>query len=305
MSSYPYEMPTVTADYTTISNFMKNPTAVSLMVNTMAREEWYAGELLRGTQTIEGGAVVFTEDDASPITDDAFSVVAPGAEYPLTNFGEGTRKVVPAEKEGQKIFITDEHIKRSGFDVVRRALSTLTNRGVMGINTAAVTAITSSVTATVANSGTLWSAANAEILYDLQLVDAYFRNMKRGYNVNTLLMDTATYARMVSHKTITDVMTREGRDNVFYTGKIDRVAGKYNVISTTDLAAPGVWAFDANLLGGIAREQLPAEGYTGAPIEVKTYREPGQDAWYVQARNTSVAYVQAPLAGVRLTGAVA
>lgn len=300
--TFPPSQPTISGDYRTVSRFLKDPTAVSLLVNRIAAERWISDELLTGTANVEGGAVVITED--SPVkANDPFVEISPGAEYPLTMFNKGTQRTFSTSKFGSKAQITVESIKRQRQDPVLRALRGLANTAAEEMETAAMAVIQASVTATVANAGTAWSDNAANILRDVALIRSYNRTEARDYNFNALVMDNATYATFISHPQVVQAQTREGRDNVFYAGTIPVVSG-FRIIETDQLAAPGVWAIDTDMLGGIARETLPGEGYTGSPVEVHTKFDSDTDSYFVQARHTSTAYVQAPLAGVRLTGAV-
>lgn len=299
--TYPPGSPTVTADHTQISNLLKDSTQVSMVVNRMAQEKWVSSRLLTGSATVSGGALVFNEDQPDMAADD-FEAISPLGEYPTTTFNQGAKRTMSTVKYGRSALISDESIKRQKMDPVNRALRGLVNKGVKEIEAAAMAVIQSSVTATVANSGTLWSSPSADPLYDIALIEAYFEGT--DYSPDILLVDSLTYARLMSHPVIAASQTREQRDNAFYTGLLANVMG-LTLLKTSQLAAPGVWAFDSTALGGTAVEQLPAEGYAGAPIEVKSIRKDEIDGYKVQARHTSTAYVQAPLAGVRLTGAVA
>lgn len=302
--TFPPDSPTVTADYTQISNLLNDPAQVSLVVNRMAQEKWVSSRLLTGSAKVEGGALVFNEDSPNMANDD-FEVIAPLGEYPTTTFNQGAKRTMSTAKYGRSALISDESIGRQKMDPVNRALRGLVNKGVKEIEAAAMAVIQSSVTATV-NGGSLaggavWSATAADPLYDIALIEAHFDDT--DYTPDVLLVDSLTYARLLSHPVIAASQTREQRDNAFYTGLLANVMG-LTLLKTSQLAARGVWAFDTTALGGTAIEQIPSEGYVGTPIEVMSDRVKKRDGWEIQARHTSTAYVQAPGAGVRLMGVV-
>src|SRR5437868_1992597 len=145
--TYPATAPTISGDTLTISRFLQSPTLVARRLRTLLEQRYIADALLTGRYRVSGGSIQY-ETGESIFTTDSPLAVAPGSEYPLTTIGTGTASLAKTVKWGQDGLVTDESISRQQMDPVNRALTKLANQNVKYVDSVALSAIASAVTAT-------------------------------------------------------------------------------------------------------------------------------------------------------------
>lgn len=301
---YPPASPTLSGDVETISRFLNSPTLVSRQLRTLAQQRYIADSILSQRFQVEGGAVLY-ETGESIFTADNPRAVAPGSEYPLTTAPTGQASVAKTVKWGQDTEVTDESIKRQRMQPVSKALLKLVNQNVKFVDSIALAAIASAVTATAAAAASWSTASAAQILADVAQAKAQILALNQGYMPDTVVLSDVTWARAYAAFTSGGFLPREDASNSAVSGNFATVAGM-RFLPTPNLPTAGtVLVVDSSTLGGMADEDLGGPGYSGAGpvgVEGKSIRDDGKDQWRLRMRRVTVPVITEPAAGRTITG---
>jgi hypothetical protein len=296
--TYPPAAPSISGDNVTISRFLNNPTLVARRLRTLLEQRYIADTLLSGRFNVEGGAVTY-ETGESIFSGENPRAVGPGSEYPLVSPATGSASIAKTVKWGQDALITDESIKRRAMDPVNRALIKLANQNVKYVDSVAIAAIASAVTAT-ANAAADWSTATAEqILTDVALAKANIINLNEGYDPDVVVIDDVNHAYAMARFAAAGLMPREGANNPVVTGSFPVINGMTWLATSSGAATNKALVADSKQLGGMADEDLGGPGYAkvnGVGVEVKTIRDDENDQYRVRARRVTVPVVVEPAA---------
>jgi hypothetical protein len=322
-------------DIYSISRYLNDPTFVLRALRTIADQIFVGNKILTGQFFTDDGAIIY-EQIESIFAANVPQAVAPGGEYPLTPVPTGPAQIASVIKWGLDTILTDEAISRQNFDVLSRAFIKLVNSMVQQIDTVVMAAVVGAITQTQAvgattpggsgNANYIWDGSGSSkpnILRDIMMAEEQLRDLKQGYNANTVLLDTGTFALALSDPNLAALWPREdfGRGvssaPVFEgikTGFAVNLAGK-TWLSTPNLpSTPYVALMDTTVFGAMVDERLPAPGYVGSQsegdgndagrsmIQVKTMREDKDDQWRIRARRVTTPIVIEPKAGVEITG---
>ncbi|MCW2898485.1 MAG: hypothetical protein JWO67_750 [Streptosporangiaceae bacterium] len=302
--TYPAPAPTLSGDVETISRFLNSPTLIARRLRTLAEQRYIADTLLTGRFSVEGGAVLY-ETGETIFTADSPRAVAPGGEYPMTTAPTGVASIAKTVKWGQDTEITDESIKRQRMQPVNKAMIKLVNQNVKFIDSVALSAIASAVTATAAAAAT-WSTATAkQILTDVATARASILALNQGYDPDTVVLDDTTWAYAFAAFTSGGFLPREtDGQNPLITGSFPVIDGM-RFLATPNLPTAGtVLVVDSSMLGGMADEDLGGPGYTnagGIGVQAKTIRDDDEDVWRLRMRRVTVPIVVEPAAGRKIT----
>lgn len=306
MATFPPAPATLNGDVVSASRFLQNPEFVARALQEFGDLRYRGTFLLSGRQDTSGGAVGYEQVEAI-FADAAPEVVAPGGEYSLTTISNGPAGLARVAKYGKDTLITDEDVKRRGFDSIRKGLLKLTNSAQLVIDQAVVSVIASAVTNTRAAAAAWNATSGTKVLQDILRAVADVRALNLGYEPNALLVDDSTWAYLASDPVISAAMAREDKSNPIYTGRFDVVAG-LEIIPTPAANLPSgvgtnAWVVDTNQLGFIATEDLQG-GYQAAGdlVQSKVMRDEETDATRVRVRANFVPVVTDPGAGFRISG---
>lgn len=301
--TFPAGPPSISGDTVSISRFLQSPTALQRRLRNFRDLRFVSDQLLTQRFRSQGGAVLYEMSEPF-VTDRAVESVAPGSEYPYANLPTGTAAIAAIQKWGQKVLLTDEEIARNIYQgaSVDRALRKVVNSIIKQVDGLAMSAISSAVTQT-SGAAAAWNGGSAKFLQDILLAKAVIVGLNLGYNPDTLAVNDAQYAYLMSDTVITNALRRETTDSPVYTGEIERVAGLTIVVSPA-IAANGAMVLDSSQLGGMADEVDGAPGYavSDQAVQIKSIRLEDQDAWDLQGRRKTVPVVQEPGAAVKITG---
>jgi hypothetical protein len=301
--TYPAAGPSLTGDLLTVSRLLQSPTAIGRRLRNFRDLRFISDQILTQRFRSQGGAVVY-EQSESQLTDRAVEGVSAGAEYPYANLPTGSAAVAQIVKWGQKVPLTDEEINRSIYagQALDRALRKVVNTIIKQVDTVALAAVASAVTATQAASAG-WSTASPKILLDVLNAKATVVGLNLGYMPDTLLLSDAKYALLMADDKVTNAWQRETTNNPVYSGEVQTVAG-LKIIVSPNLPTTDPWVLDSNQLGGMADETDSAPGYAVSDlgVEVLSDRITNKDKWDLQGRRKTVPVVQEVGAAVRITG---
>lgn len=308
--AYPPAPPTLSGDLLTISRFLQSPTAIRRRLRDYKDLRFVSDMLLTQRFVAAGGAVLY--ELSEPFLDDRpVEAVAAGSEYPMANQPTGTAGLAAVSKWGQKVPLTDEEIKRNiyGQAAVDRSLQKLVNTIISQVDGVTMSAIASTVTASVASatttasSGAGWADSAANILLDVLKARAAIFALNLGYKPDTLLVNDLHYAYMLGDERIAALLRRETTDSPVYTGTIETFAGLTLVVAPSTVAM-NPYVLDSLQLGGMADETDTSPGYAVADlaVEVKTLRVDEKDKWDLQGRRITVPVIQEPGAACEITG---
>lgn len=303
--SYPPAPPTLAGNILQIHRLLQSPTQIRRRLRTIADLRFVSDKILTQRFRSQGGAVLYEVSEPIRNTRDA-QAIAPGSEYPRDTPGIGTAGLAAVQKWGQKVFLSDEKIKRSVYagDEVDRALRKVVATVVAQVDAVTLAVIASQVTATSAAIAP-WESSTAQIFRDLALAEAEVLALKQGYSLDSVLMSDVKYALATSDEKIALLRRRETTDNPIYGGTLDMI-GKYKVVTApvSSLPSDDVWLFDSRNLGGMADETELDPGYSVAElgVQVQTDRIKDRDGWDLWGRRLTVPVVQEPGAAIRITG---
>jgi hypothetical protein len=305
MPTYPDAPPSLAGDTLSISRFLQSPAAIQRRLRTFRDLRFVSDQLLTQRFRSQGGAVLF-EQSESQLTDRSVEQVAPGSAYPYADTTTSTAGIAAIAKWGQKVLLTEEEILRNVYAgaAVDRKLRKVVNTVIKQVDTITMSAIGSAVTQTfdvAADGGGAWTGATPTILRDILQAKAVVVGLNEGYMPDTLALNDAQYAFVMSDEVITNARRREATDNPVYTGSIERVAGLTIVVSPT-IVNPLV--LDSTQLGGMADETAAMPGYavSDLAVQVKSIANEGNDSWDLQGRRKTVPVVQEPGSAVEITG---
>lgn len=318
-TTFPPSPATLSGDVIAINRFLKEPLIILRTLRTITEQMFIANKVLKSQEWTESGSVLY-EQNESIYADNSPQPVPPGGEYPLTTTGTGPASLANTINWGQDAEITDAAISRQRYDVLTRKFTKLANSHVQKIDTVALSAIASAVTQTTAASAS-WAGTGAapNIMRDLMRAYANIINLKQGYMPDTVLLDTMTFANVVSDPQILQLLPREVpgvRDAPIVSGwdsPYMRQIGGFTFLGSPNLPVGGVATLiDTKVFGGFTDERQPAPGYVmstgkdGLPdadgLQVKTMREDKTDAWRIRCRRITVPLVIESHAAWEITG---
>lgn len=301
---YPPSAPTLSGDVETISRFLNSPTMVARRLRTILEQRYIADTLLSGRFTVTGGAVQY-ETGETIYTADNPRAVSPGSEYPLTGLATGTASIAKTVKWGQDTEVTDEAIARQNMQPVDRALTKLANQNVKFVDSVALAAIASAVTATTAAAAAWSTATSAQILTDIALAKANIASLNQGYDPDTVVVSDTSWAYAFAKFTSGGFLPREDAANSAVSGMFPTIDGMRFLVSPNLPVAGTVLVLDSKMLGGMADEDLGGPGYAsagGVGVQVKTMRQDQDDKWRLRCRRVTVPVVVEPGAAYKITG---
>lgn len=302
-TTYPPSAPTLSGDSVTISRFLESPTQLARRMRTILENRYIADRLLSGRASVSGGAVQFETGETIFVADDP-RPVAPGSEYPLTSVPSGAASLAKTVKWGEDVEVTDESIKRQKMSPVNRGLTKLANQNVRLVDSVALAAIASAVTASQAAAAS-WSTATAkQMLRDVATAKAQIVSLNQGYSPDTVVVDDLTWAYAFAEFLSSGLLPREA-GNPLATGVFPEIDGMV-WLPTPNLPTAGqILVVDSTQLGSMADEDLGG-GYASAGpngVETKSIRDEKRDSWFLRCRRVTVPIVQEPAAARKITGA--
>lgn len=306
--TYPPAAPTVSGGNVTVDalhKFLGSPSLVARRLRTILEQRYIADTLLTGRYDASGGAVQYESGETNG-TDRDPEAVAPGSEYPLVTLSSGTPSIAKTVKWGQDALVTDEALKRLRLNAAERGLTKLANQNVKYVDSVALAAIASAVTATAAAAAD-WSVASAkQILTDVALAKAQIVALNEGYMPDTVVVDDINWAYAMAAFADAGYVPRETANaNPIITGQFPVVLGmRWLATPNTPVTNTAIVA-DTTQLGGMADEDLGGPGYVkinGIGVEVKSIRDDDNDQYRLRARRVTVPVVNEPGAARKITG---
>lgn len=306
--TYPPSSPVITGDTITINRFLSSPTLVAQRMRELLQLRYISDALLTSRLTAVGGAIQYESGEPLFAADNP-RAVAPGAEYPLTTLGAGIASIVKTVKWGEDSEITDESISRQQMDPVNRGLVKLANQNVKYIDSVALAAVATAVTATQAAAATWATATAAQILGDVLNAKMAVTGLNEGFDPDTVVLDDARWGFALSKFATAGYMPRENdAANPMLTGSFPTILGMKWLRSPNLPTANTVLVLDSTQLGGMADEDIGGPGYVSASgpgtaaVQVKVMRQDLEDKWRIRARRVCVPVILEPGAARKITG---
>ncbi len=298
-STYPSSFATATA--ADAHAFLKSPTLLARRFSEIiaSRGGFLAHKILAGRYKMEGGALVYTPDEAVE-ADESPERIQPGGEYPLIELSADATVVIEALKKGFGTIVTDEKVGRDKMDPIERALAMLANKQISEFDEVALTSIASTVTQSV--TGSAWSGNPKTIVKNVALAKAKLTGLRLGFNADAIVLTDTQWATVVSE--ILDLLPREDRNGVASGQFVDALGLTW--FHSPDL--PSGWVptvVDTQNLGGIGHEDIPSPEFVsvampdGLPVEVARTRQ-DNDATKIRVRKTDVPVVRNPKAACEI-----
>lgn len=302
--TYPPAAPTISGDNVTISRFLQNPALIARRLRTLLEQRYIADALLTGRFQVSGGAITY-ETGESIFTDRNPEAVSPGAKYPLTTLGTGTASLAKTVKWGQDALVTDEAVKRQAMDPVNRALVKLANQNVKYVDSVALAAIASAVTASAAAPAAASAMTAQQWITTVMLAKQNIVSLNQGYDPDTVVLEDIPWGYAMAAFISAGLTPRESSSTALLTGEFPTILGM-RWLATPNVPTAGVGlVVDSEQLGGMADEDLGGPGYVkiaGVGVETKTIRDDENDQTRLRARRVTVPVVVEPAAGRKITG---
>lgn len=290
--TYPAAPASTDGDVETIHRLMQSPPLVARRLRTLVEQRYIADALLKGRFQATGGGLFYESGEAIGSGENP-RAVSPGGEYSLVSLGGGAMSGAKTTKWGQDTEIYDESIARLKRNPVDRGLTKLANQNVSYVDSVAMSAITSTVTATTNLGAALAGASAEQILTAFLTAKANIIALNQGYMPDTVAMDDISHAIVMAKFIAAGYLPREAGNTPLMTGEFPRLQGLLwlatpNGITNTALIA------DTEQLGGMADEDLHSPGYSkvdGVGVEVKVSRLEGsddRDGYRARARRVTV-----------------
>lgn len=304
--TYPAAPATLSDPLLTISRFLSSPAQIVRRVRDYKDLRFVSDLLLTQKFNSSGGAVLYEASEPF-VSDRTVTSVGAGAEYPGAEMPNGTAGLAAVLKWGQRTELTDEEVKRNARpgSAADRKLKKLINSVIKQVDSIAMSAAASAITANTAAS-TVWSTiATATPFYDISKAKAQIRKLNLGYEPDVVVMDDDRFAALQNNSIVAGLMRREAETNPIYTGEFEIIAGLRVIVTPNLPVTSTVIVADSQQLGGMADEDLGSPGYarTDMGCEVKAIRKDEADKWVLQGRRITVPVIQEPGAGYRITGA--
>lgn len=305
MANYPIPASTLTnVSVAQAQAFLQSPTQIARrFAEILADHNFLSHYLLRTPYKMLGGAASYVPDE-SISTGAKAETIAPGGEYPMTPLPQDVAVLVAALKKGLGTEIPDEQVGRLQQDPIEKAIQQLAFDIVSQFDAAAIGAIVSMVSQTVA--GSAWSAG-AAIVGDVEVAKATIKSKGKGYRATSVVLTDLQWAK--ASPLLLPLLPRE-QGNPILAGAVPNILG-LDWVTSSDL--PANWTplvVDANNLGGIGHEDIPSPEYVAlssiaaqnrSNVEVARFRE-RKDATLIQIRKADVPIVTSPLAAAKITG---
>jgi hypothetical protein len=206
-------------------------------------------------------------------------------------------------KWGQDALITDEAIARLRRSALDRGMTKLVNQNVKYVDSVALAAVASAVTATAAAAAD-WSTATAEqILLDVGLAKANILALNQGYDPDIVVIDDINWTYAMTRVLAAGLMPREN-GNPLESGRWPTILGMEWVATPNVPTANVAIVADSDQLGGMADENLGGPGYVNVAngVQVKPMRDDDSDAYRLRTRRVTVPVVNEPAAARKITG---
>ena len=222
--TYPPAGPSISGDTVSISRFLSNPTLVARRLRTILEQRYIADTLLSGRFVVSGGAVTY--ETGEPIgTGDNPRAVQPGMEYPLTNPQTGTASIAKTVKWGQHALVTGEAVGRRQMDPVNRELSKLANQNVQYVDSIALSAISTAVTATAAAPASAATMTAQQWITSVMLAKQNIVALNQGYSPDTVVLDDLSWGYAMAAFISSGLTPRESADTPLLTGAFPTILG--------------------------------------------------------------------------------
>lgn len=307
---YPPAANTVSGDNLTASRFANSTPLLARALRELADLRYIGNLLLPERVQTTSGSINWESPGEGLTAADAPEVVAPGAEYRLTQTANGTVNTSAVAKYGEDTIIEDEAVSRLNFTAVNKSITKMNNSAKILIDSAVIAAISAAATFTAAATSKWDGTGTAPvILRDILKAKAKMRGLNLGYDGNALLVDEDVWAFVASDAVIAAAMAREDKSNPIYTGKFDVIAG-LEIIPVPAANLPGgvntsAFVIDRGMAGFILTEDLGG-GYTSAGdlTEFKSWRTEETDGVRCRIRANFKAVVTDPGAIFKITTVV-
>jgi hypothetical protein len=277
---------------------------IARRLRTLLEQRYIADALLSGRFQVSGGAVSY--ETGEPIgTGDNPRAVQPGMEYPLTNPQTGTASIAKTVKWGQDALVTDEAVTRRQMDPVNRALTKLANQNVAYVDSIALSAIASAVSATAAAPANASTMTAQQWLTTVMVAKQNIVALNQGYAPDTVVLDDLSWGYAMGAFISAGLTPRESADTPLLTGEFPTILGMRWLATPNIPTASTALVLDSQQLGGMADEDLGGPGYAkvnGQGVEVKSIRQDENDRWRLRARRVTVPVVVEPAAARKITG---
>lgn len=299
MSTYPNveRAKALTADE--VHAFLKKPVYVARRLQEFTDLSFLTDYLLKGTANATGTGSVLVERDGAMFADGEPEIVAPDAEYPYAGMSEVGADQIATNKRGFRYVLTDEKIKRSPHDEMRRFLVRAANTMIRHFDSYGRAVIASLAADTI--TGASWTTGK-QIVKDVLAAAANREELELGIVPNAVVLKPSQYAAVSSELIGANLMPRESGNPLLSGARSFEYMGLTWVKS---LYSPWVnpAVVDVENLGGIATEDIGSPDYSRAEggIEVKTERS-GRDGWEITVRRIATPYVTGVKAAVQITG---
>lgn len=290
-------------DIVTIHQFMKSPTQIARRLRQLTDEKFIADKILTKPFIADGGGVFYTTGEQLFAPSDA-RPVAQGAEYRKVVLGGGELVGAKTDKIGIATDVYDEAIARQLRNPVDDAFTVLSNTIVRDVDTTAMSVATSAITQTHASEAK-WAGAPARVILGAVMrPKAKMAALKIGLNPDTVVVDEELWTEAMLSFVDAGYTPKESVTSPAISGEFPVIGGMQWLTSPHAIQGTPL-VLDSTRLGGMGDENIASPGFvrSGSGVEVFSERIQGVDGYHLRARRVTVAVVDEPRAGFKVTGA--
>lgn len=284
----------------TVNALLQNPLIVPERIIRAFRNQFVTDRVLRNAGSVTGGAVQYRVSSPQ-FADTASEIVAEKAEIPLTTVSRGDLVTKPVQKRALGVAISQEMRDRNQMGEVERQITAVRNTIVRDVDGAFVAVLAAGVTQTRAATAA-WSGGTATIRKDILAArrivetstvtgttDSYL-----GYQADTLLLNPTDAANLLgSSEFQTLIFGQVNPSNVASLDQVGDVLG-LNPLVSVSVAAGTAYVLASQEIGGYADER---------PLQAtELYEQRPNELWRSDASRVTVAFIDQPAAGCKITG---
>jgi hypothetical protein len=284
----------------TVNALLKDPLAIPERIVRDFRNQFVMDQVLRSGGNAESGAVQYRVSSPQ-FADVASQIVAEKAEIPLAPVSRGDIQTARTAKRALGVAISEEMRRRNQMGEVERQIKAVGNTIVRDVDGAFVTALTAAVTQARAATAA-WSGGTATIRKDIlaakKLVQtatvAGTTDSYLGYEPDTILLNPTDAANLLGSAEFTTMLYGQvNPSNVSDLTTVGPVLG-LNPLVSVSVTAGTAWVLTSKEVGFYADER--------AFQATELYEERKNELWRTDASRITVAAVDQPLAGSKITG---
>jgi hypothetical protein len=293
-SMYPPAAPSITGNTISLDLFLRSPARVRRVLENLSSQRFIADRIFAAGNA-DGGAVIYdrvTEQDL--YTDRDTMEITPGSEFPTVGASAPEPEVARVVKRGGQVQVTYEAVRRDDRDVVRRALTKLSNTLIKQHDQIAVNALIADADVLTDAASDEFNDTNGDPYGDILTAVNEVEQADLGYAVDTVLLNPQERLTIMLNSDIRQALPRENTAvNPLLSGQLAGLCGIPNWVVSNRVPAGSMIFLNSGIVGSMRDE---------VGLYTRTIDKQETETWLIQAARVSVPVITDPKAAFVLTG---